>query len=108
MSAEDFRTWLSLKLEKHRMPQYRLGERTGYSAAFVSLILKGKRELTADFCIKAAEALGIDPLEALQVAGFVPSPSDDPKLVECWRLLNELSPDRLDCALAMLRGLAAD
>lgn len=80
------------------------------SESHVSFILNGKRSMTCEFVLSVADALSVDRLEALRVAGIIPPQPkpDDPQIQETVRLLERIDEAERAFVLRMLRGLTRE
>ena len=107
----DFQDWITKQIDAADMTKRELAERAGISASLVYAVTTEGRKVSADFCVRVAPILGIPTLELLRRAGFstLPPPdATDPILAECWRILNELTPDERGVVVRMLRGLVSE
>lgn len=68
-------------------------------------MLAGNVPPSADFCIKAAQALGESPIKLLRLAGILPPAPDDATLQELTELAGNLPPEQRREALRYIRYL---
>jgi transcriptional regulator with XRE-family HTH domain len=112
MGKTEFSDWIDQRLDALGMTQKQLAAALNTSESHVSLVLAGKRALTADFVLSVAVPLDADPVAVLRVAGILPpgaGETTDPALAEAWALLSRLAdkrPEALGVVLEMLRGVA--
>src|SRR5688572_148866 len=100
------RAWVSEELEQRNWSHRELARKTGFSPSFVSKILSGERNVSADFCIRVAQALEEAPEKLLRLAGILPTAlEDDPTLAEIQDLVRHLPPSQRKEALRYLRYL---
>ena len=108
MGKYEFSQWTDQRLDALGMTQKQLSAELNTSESHVSLVLAGKRALTADFVLSVANALGADPVAVLRIAGILPpgvGDTTDPTLAELWALAQRLSPADRIVAVRVLRGL---
>ena len=106
--SDEFKAWLSEKMEKRGWSHNELARQAQVSQAAVSSVLSGYRNAGADFCIKIAQALGESPEKVLRLAGILPplSPSDDSALQELMELARTLPSDQRQQVLDYIRFLS--
>jgi transcriptional regulator with XRE-family HTH domain len=94
MDNTSFSKWLVAELKARKVTQAELAERLHTSDSHVSYVLSGRRNLSADFVISVAKALGVPVVPILELASIIPPQPqpDDPeakRLLEVWYRLPE-------------------
>lgn len=90
--SKDFRDWLTEELNRRGWSKSELARQAGLSPSIVSKMLLGDRNITADQCIKLAQALGLSPVLLLVKAGILPpqESSNDPTIEELLDIARQL------------------
>jgi len=107
--------WLKAHLEEKGLTQSELARRAGVSTATMSATMANGRIPTAEKLFLIADALGVDRLEILSVAGLI-SPDDEPRPTSfpapadwfTWQLVrafHALPPEVRPQALEAVRSL---
>ena len=97
--SEQLRIWLTQQLNRLNWSHRELARQTGLSQSIVSKTLSGERNVSADFCIKVAQALDETPEQVLRLASILPPlpSSENATLQELIEFAQKLSPeDRQD------------
>lgn len=105
-SVSDLITWINSETAKRGWSNNQLARRMGMSSAGFSLVVTGKNQLSMEFCVNLARALGEPPEKILRMAGFLPMvPPVDPSIQEVVEVMKNLgASDREDVvAYAKLR-----
>ena len=69
----DFREWLETEMKDRRFSQGKLARTIGVTQPFISLLLKGEKKPSADFCVKLAEVFELTPEHVMRIAGILPA-----------------------------------
>ena len=94
----NFRVWLSQELKQRHLSQRELARQAGVSSPLVVRVLSGDMPASADFCIKVAAVLNINPIDTLIMADIFPSDvilplsQDDPLAQELLNIFAQLTP----------------
>jgi len=108
---DEFRTWLDAQINTRGWSYAELSRRMGISGSLITLVLKGDRGVSADFCVALAIALRDDAVKILRLAGIdapiVPRDADelDALTSEALRILHQLTRSEREVVVRMLRGL---
>lgn len=110
--SNEFIYWLADKLKRKSWSQRELANRTGFSHSLIGKVISGAMPPSAEFCIKAAQALGEPAETALRLAGFLPGEplgkEDQEAIREGLELLRGMSADKRRLAIRLLRFLYQD
>ena len=90
----NFREWLEKEMKERRYSQGRLARTIGVSQPFISLVLKGEKKPSVEFCTKLAEAFNLTVEHVMRIAGILPSTiGDNATLTELMDIARQLPPD---------------
>ena len=104
--SNDFRGWLTEEIIQRGWSKSELARQADLSQSLVSKMLLGDRSITADQCIKIANALGLSPVLVLVKAGILPpqeQKDSNPTLQELMDIARQLPPDVQKDVLAYVR-----
>lgn len=68
----EFLALIRNKMEKDKMSIREVCRRAGLSPTHMSFVLKGERELTFPVVAKVSKVFGINPVQAIFIAGLLP------------------------------------
>lgn len=96
--SRQLRAWLQQEINRRGWSQREFGRQANLSQSVVNGVFLGERNATADFCVKAAQALNVAPEMVLRLAGILPpaapaESSDDSNLRELVELARNLPPE---------------
>ena len=106
--SDRLRAWLTQELKVRQLSQRELAKQSGVSQTRISQTLSGDIPLSADFCIKVAQALDVSPEYLLRLAEILPPEitiSDDATTQEIKELLKHLEPEQRQEVLNYIRYL---
>lgn len=88
---QNFIHWLSQELKARNWSQGELARRSGISRPLITRMLSGDMPVSADTCIKIANALGLPPVSLLKKSGILPLDTIDNIVSEELRPLIEIA-----------------
>ena len=106
--SNGLKAWLVQELKVRQLSQRELARQSGVSQTRISQTLSGDIPLSADFCIKIAQALEISPEYLLRLAEILPpevTSSEDATTQEITELLKHLTPEQRQETLNYIKYL---
>ena len=102
--SDDFRGWLTKEINLRKWSKSELARKSDLSQSIISKMLLGSRNVTADQCIKIAQALDVSPEKLLRLANILPSTvSDNATVQEITDIARQLPPDIQEEILEFVR-----
>ena len=106
--GNDFLSWLNEEMNARGWRNVDLARQALLSESTVSRVLNRERLPSADFCLSVAIALGYPISKVLGRAGLLPpEPPRNEDAVEAASIVSRLDDGPRQCAMAVLRTLAA-
>lgn len=110
MSREEFARWLQQEIEQRGWTIAELARRSEVAHGTINNVLNGVRNPGMDLCCALACALDVPETEVLWRAGLLrekPVTVDQPWLAEIIKAVRQLSPDKREYVVTLLKMLGA-
>jgi transcriptional regulator with XRE-family HTH domain len=111
MSREEFTDWLQKEIEQRGWTVAELARRAEVAHGTINNVMSGMRNPGLDLCCALAHALGVPEVEVLWRAGLLrerPATVDQPWLAEIIEAARQLTPEKREYAVTLLKMLKAD
>ncbi len=102
----DFPVWLSAQLMEHGWSRREIARRAGVSHTWVTNVLNGKSEPTANFCVAIAKGIALPAEYVMRQAGILTNPgSESPHVLQCIQRIKAMDQSVVKLCLLILDAL---